>query len=152
MRTDLEIFTLHTTCNKIYFRLGFFFFFFFRATPAAYENSQTRYRIGAIVTALHHSHSNARSATHTTAHCNTRSLSHWVRPGIEPVSSWILVRFVSALPQWKLPIWIFLIFCTADIAGNNISLLRRKKAQYPVLFKIWNFKYYTTQVAKLLLL
>ena len=24
-------------------------------------------------------------------------------PGIEPTSSWILVRFVSAEPQWELP-------------------------------------------------
>ena len=31
----------------------------------------------------------------TTAHGNARSLSHWVRPGIEPESSWILVRFVN---------------------------------------------------------
>ena len=26
---------------------------------------------------------------------NTRPLTHWVRPEIEPVSSWILVRFVN---------------------------------------------------------
>ena len=37
----------------------------------------------------------ARSATYTIAHSNAGSLTHWVRPGIEPVSSWILVRFVS---------------------------------------------------------
>ena len=36
-----------------------------------------------------------KSATYTTAHGNTTSLTHWVRPGIEPVSSWILV-FISA--------------------------------------------------------
>ena len=33
---------------------------------------------------------------------------HWIpnplrRPGIEPASSWILVGFVSAAPQWELP-------------------------------------------------
>ena len=37
----------------------------------------------------------AMSATCTIAHSNTRSLTHWARPGIEPVSSWILVRFVT---------------------------------------------------------
>ena len=44
----------------------------------------------------------ATSVTHTTAHGNTGSLTHWARPGIEPVSSWISVRFVSAEPGQKL--------------------------------------------------
>ena len=38
------------------------------------------------------------SATYTTAQGNTRSLTHWVRPGIEPAS--ILVGFISTAPQW----------------------------------------------------
>ena len=33
----------------------------------------------------------ASSVTYTTAHGNTRSLTHWARPGIEPAFSWILV-------------------------------------------------------------
>ena len=37
--------------------------------------------------------------TYTTALGNTGSLTHWMGPGIEPVSSWILVGFVSAEPQ-----------------------------------------------------
>ena len=37
----------------------------------------------------------------TTARGNTRSLTHWSRPGIKPVSLWILVRFVPAEPWWK---------------------------------------------------
>ena len=28
-------------------------------------------------------------------HSNARSLTHWVRPGIEPVSSWMLVGFIN---------------------------------------------------------
>ena len=40
---------------------GFFLLFFFRATPVAYGGSQPRGQIGAVATALHHSHSNARS-------------------------------------------------------------------------------------------
>ena len=47
-------------------------------------------------------HIQAVSATHTTAFTNTGSLTGWVGPGIEPVSSWILVGFISAEPQWKL--------------------------------------------------
>ena len=34
----------------------------------------------------------ATSATYTSAHSNARSLTHWVRPGIKPASSWIPVR------------------------------------------------------------
>ena len=66
-----------------YFFLSFFFFCLFRATRAAYGASQARGWIGAISAGLHHSHSNARS------------LTRWVRPGINPASSWILVRLVS---------------------------------------------------------
>ena len=35
----------------------------------------------------------AESVNYTTAHGNIRSLTHWARPGIEPASSWVLVRF-----------------------------------------------------------
>ena len=34
---------------------------------------------------------------------NSRSLTHWARPGIEPSSSWILVRFITAEPRQELP-------------------------------------------------
>ena len=35
----------------------------------------------------------AASVTYTTSHSNARCLTHWARLGIEPTSSWILVRF-----------------------------------------------------------
>ena len=38
-----------------------------------------------------------------TAHGHGRALTHWERPGIKPASLWILVRFISTAPQWKLP-------------------------------------------------
>ena len=53
--------------------------------------------------------SQASAATCTIAHGNTRSLTHWAKPGIEPASSWILVGFITAEPWWKLPekhIWV----------------------------------------------
>ena len=40
--------------------------------------------------------------TFTTAHGNAGPLTHWWRPGIEPVTSWFLVRFVSAVSQREL--------------------------------------------------
>ena len=36
----------------------------------------------------------AKSETYTTARSNTGFLTHWARPGIEPASSWMLVRFI----------------------------------------------------------
>ena len=83
--------------------LGFFLFVCFafpfsRATPAAYGGSQAR--------GSNRSYSCqpkpepqqrwmwASSVTYTTAHGNTRSLTHWARPGIEPATLRFLVRFV----------------------------------------------------------
>ena len=49
------------------------------------------------------------SVPYTTAHHNAGSLTHRVRPGIKPASSWILDRFVTAEPQGELLIKLFLI-------------------------------------------
>ena len=43
------------------------------------------------------------SSTYTEGQSNTGSLTHWAGPRIKPMSSWILVRFITAGPQWKLP-------------------------------------------------
>ena len=39
---------------------------------------------------------------------NARSLTHWAWPGIEPTSSRILVRFISAVSQRELPMCLFI--------------------------------------------
>ena len=81
------------------------FCLFVRAASVTYRSSQARAWIRAATAGLCHSHSNgiqAESATYTTAHSNGGSLTHWVMPGIEPTSSWILVGFISAVPQWEL--------------------------------------------------
>ena len=44
----------------------------------------------------------ATSSTYTTVHGNAGSVTHWARPGIEPLSSWILIRFVTMKPRWEL--------------------------------------------------
>ena len=69
----------------------FFVFCIFRAIPVAYGGSQARGQIGAAAAGL----------PQLTAMLG--SLTHWTRPGIEHESSWMLVRFVSAGPQWELP-------------------------------------------------
>ena len=80
-----------------------FFCFFFRATPVAYGSPQARGRIGAVAAGLQPQRCGiwATSATYTTAHGSIRSLTQWVGPGIEPASWWILVGFVSTVPQWE---------------------------------------------------
>ena len=50
----------------------------------------------------------ATSVPYTTAQGNARSLTHWVRLGIKPESSWILVGFVITEPQWELLVIRFL--------------------------------------------
>ena len=39
--------------------------------------------------------SELKPLAYTTAHGNAGSLTHWVRPGIKPASSWILVSFAN---------------------------------------------------------
>ena len=95
-----------------------------RATCAAYGVSQARSPVGAAAASLHQSHSNSEfepSATYTTVHGSTRSLTHWARPGIEPMSSWMLGSL------------------TAEPTGTPIILIDAKKAfdkiQHPLLPK-----------------
>ena len=67
--------------NLFPFPFLFLFFCLFRAIPTAQQCGIW-----------------AASLTYTTVHGNTRSLTHWVRPGIEPTYSWMLVGFVTAEP------------------------------------------------------
>ena len=57
------------------------------------------------------------SATYTTAHVNPGSLTHWVRPGNEPESSWMLLGFISTVPQQELPIKPF-VFVGLQFSSN----------------------------------
>ena len=72
---------------------GLFHFVFclFRAASSACGSSQAKGWIGAAAAGLHHSHSNAGS------------LTHWSRPGIDPMSSWILIRFLSRWATMRTP-------------------------------------------------
>ena len=76
---------------------------FFRAAPAAYGGSQARGPIGALAAQPQQRQIWAASTTYTTAHTNSGSPTHWARARIEPTSSWILVGFISAVPQQELP-------------------------------------------------
>ena len=52
----------------------------------------------------------AASATYGTTHGNTRSLTHWARPGIKPTSSQILVGFIIHWAMTGTPKAVFFIF------------------------------------------
>ena len=60
------------------------------------------------------------SETYTMAHSNARSLTHWMRPGFEPTTSWFLVRFISAAPWQELP---NIVTYWAWFSGSIVKLL-----------------------------
>ena len=74
-------------------------FFLFTAAPVAYGSSQARGRIGAAaaspIAQPQQSQIWVASVTYATACSNAGCLTHWVRPGIESTSSWIIVRFLT---------------------------------------------------------
>ena len=52
-------------------------------------------------------------ACHSHSYHNTRSLAHWVRPGITSACSWILVRFLTGWAQQELQHFeLLLIYCS----------------------------------------
>ena len=129
------------------------FFAFLRAALMAYGHSQTRGLIEATCAVLHHRHSNVGSGPHlwptwTTAHSNTWSLTHWGRLGIALTSSWILVRFVSSLPQWELPMtyswrkrrewnWGLPSWRLAKRLSRKLSTLVLSPPSHPLRLWVW---------------
>ena len=84
-----------------------FCFLSFRAIPTAYGASQARGLIIAIASA-HATATVMQDLSHICdLHSNTGYSTYQARPGIEHTSSWIVVRFISAVPQWAL---LFLTF------------------------------------------
>ena len=87
--------------------VDFFVFCLFRATHVAYGSSQAKDLTRAIYSCRpmpqpQQRQIRAESVIYTTAHGNAGSLTHWVRLGIEAVTSWFLVRFVSSASLWEL--------------------------------------------------
>ena len=90
----------------------------------------------------------ATSSTYPTAHGSTRSLTHWARPGMEPASSWMLVRFVTTEPWrelWALDFNLFLDqikrpsifprllgFCIRFRESSVVCVLKKGLPQIPV--------------------
>ena len=108
-----------------------FCFYLFRTIPEAYEISWARGWIETAATGLCHSHSNFRiqatSATYTAAWGNAASLTHWVRPGIEPTSSWTLCWVLNLLSHngnskadvlWTFKEWSFFRTFVYDLSST----------------------------------
>ena len=118
-----------------------FFFPFFRAA-VVYGRSQTRGRMGYSCWPMSQPQQyriQAASVTYTTAHGNTSSLTHWVRPGVKPSSSWILVGFVTAEPQWELQSIVNLNVVIISSLQQNDSVNRYT---YPFPFRFFSHIYY----------
>ena len=99
-------------CNCFFFFFFLFFFFFFCFLVLYLQHMEVP-RLGVELelqppayTQPQQLETRAVSATYTTTHCNARSLTHWPMPGIEPASSWMLVRFVSHWATMETPIFL----------------------------------------------
>ena len=82
-----------------------FFFFFFRGVAYGKRLNRSYFLLAHVMGAATRHWAN--SATFTTAEGNARSRTHWERPGIEPTSLWIPVRFIIIEPQRELPQSVF---------------------------------------------
>ena len=72
------------------------FYLLFRVTPVAYGSSHARGWTGTVAAGLSHSHTMVGSDLSQVCELHhARSLTHWVRPGIEPASLCILVGFLT---------------------------------------------------------
>ena len=103
----------------------FFFFLLFRAMEVPRLGIELELQLLAYTTAT------ARPDpsciwTHTTTHGNAGSPTHWVRPGIKPTSSWILVGLITAEPQQEFQNFFFFFSHTCDLwkfPGQELNLL-----------------------------
>ena len=104
LRYNLYAYTLVYRYNLVSLRSvwnrcrNLFFFFFLGATPAAYGGSQAQDRIGALAAGYNHNNTGFEPHPHPTPQLTAMPDPH----GIEPASSWLLVGFVTAEPQWEL--------------------------------------------------
>ena len=66
---------------------------------------------------------------YATALSNARHLTHWVRPGIEPVSSWILVRFLTCWATMGTPkfiLWLKVFYREKAGGGCGWGSIQRR--------------------------
>ena len=79
---------------------------------AAYGGSQATGWVGAAAAGLYHSHRNTESEPRlwpTPQLTVTPDPCCWVRPGIEPISSWVLVGFINCWAMTGIPSLFFFL-------------------------------------------
>ena len=103
----------------------------FRAAPAAYGSPQVRGRIGGTPQPEQHGTWTA-SVTYITAHGIARFLTHWVRPGIEPTSSWIQFGFITGIATKGIPTLLCIVYKGNQESKSWVFSLHGKKI--PFLF------------------
>ena len=118
--------------NLCWTKFFFFFFLSFRAVPGACGSSQAsnsgfelelQLLAYAIATATATVTQDLSLVGHTAAHGNAGSVTRWARPGIKPMSSWILGGFVTAEPRWKLPnIFFAFFFCFLGLHPQHMEV------------------------------
>ena len=86
-------------CPHYCYYYYYYYYLLFRAAPVAYGVSQARGRIRSCsrqpTPEPQPCQIRAASSTYSRAHSNARSLTYWVRSGIKPATSWLLVRFIN---------------------------------------------------------
>ena len=65
----------------------------------------------------------AASVAYAAAYGNARSPTHWVRPGTDPPSPWILVGFISATPQQEFLILFWLLLLCGIVWSQEAGFL-----------------------------
>ena len=116
--------------REAFFYYFFFFFWFLGSNLTAYGSSQARGRIYSCWPTPPPHQRRIRGAS--AAQGNAGSPTHPTRPGIEPTSSWILVRSISTGPQRERLIFIF----NVDILhfSPTCPFLEQLKQRYKVRF------------------
>ena len=102
-----------------------FFLLVFMVARVACGSSQARGRMRAVADSLHHSNSKhwiqPASVTYAAAGGNTRSLTHWARPGIEPAPSQKLLCIFNPLShngnslKFSIYMWACVAFVMKEI-------------------------------------
>ena len=117
--------TYFSFLSSFFFSFFLFFFLLFRAVLVAYASSQARGQIGATASGLCHSNAGSKPCLQLTQQLTAKPdclipdlLSKAL---IKLTFSWILVRFVSSVPQQELPcfpFWANFLF----LSQNNIDI------------------------------
>ena len=122
-------------CFKIIYHLHWFFFFLF-----FFSMHLLRMEVLGMELEL-------QLLPYTIAHSNSRFLTNWARPGIEPASSWILVRFITNELWWELPTFteFFNHLSLLTLKMNHLGIMKCQNGKNSVTILVICTKHTTNQ-------